>query len=62
MTKQQKQEAARRNAALLALVEVARGYGTATPAQVAQVAAEHDMEPWDLEGMYFDATETAGEQ
>jgi len=56
------QQPTQRSAALAALVEVANGYGTATPAQVLEVATRYEIEPWDLEGMYFDATETAGEQ
>jgi hypothetical protein len=47
--------------ALAALVELANGYGKATSDQIAQVAAKYEMECWNLEGMYFDATETAGE-
>lgn len=53
---------ARRNAALADLIETAGGYFTATPAQIAAIAERHDMECWDVEGMYFDAGEKAGEE
>lgn len=53
MTKQMKK-------ALAALIEAASGY-SATPEQVAQVAAEYEVEAWQLEGFFFDAAETAGE-
>jgi len=53
--------AAERNA-LTDLICTAHGYGIATSEQIAQVASKHDMEPWKLEGFYFDATETAGDE
>jgi hypothetical protein len=53
MTKQMKK-------ALAALIEKAEGY-SATPEQIGQVAAEYEIEAWQLEGFFFDAAETAGE-
>jgi len=51
-----------RNDALMALVELAGGYGVATTEQIAQVAQAYGLECWEMEGLYFDATETAGEE
>jgi DNA-binding IscR family transcriptional regulator len=53
MTTQQQQ-------ALQALWDLASS--VATPEQVKQVAEQFDIEPWQLEGFYFDSIEAWGDE
>lgn len=57
-----KADAKRLRVALNKLLDVAGGYGIATPMQILNVALDCDVQPSDLEGAYFDATETAGDE